>query len=231
MRKRLLYLLIITLAIVLTIYVPISFYPLNKAVIAAAEERLDAKISCRSLKIYLWRSVVARGVEAVGKGGFIVTADNTTIDYDLISLLTGRLHLKCSMENVKFPKASSIMNSLTDLLQIGRLSERPFHTVRGDFYVGRDDTLTQNLALLSDDLKILANACTDRDDNINSSVYFFLNEKIVSGIPRQVREGLLRKVDGPWYSIDIGIMGNYERPALRIMTEHFKMNITVGRSG
>lgn len=230
MKRRLIIFLIITLSIALSIYVPVSFYPLNKIILMAAEKRLDAKISCRNIKIYLWRSIIAKDIEAVGKGGFTVKADNGVIDYDLASLVTGRLHLRCGLENARFSRRSSIMNALTDLLGIEPIDGSAFHTVRGDFYVGRNDTLTQDLVFLNNGVKIIANSFTDREDNIRGSLYLFLNDDITKDIPQEVRVVLLRKEDGPWSSIYVGIMGNYERPSLRIMTERFKMNIAVGRS-
>jgi len=223
MKKILLVLLLLSL---LTIYVPISFYPINRLLINALEDRLDAEIDCRSLKIYLWRSLVAKDVEAMGKGGFALSAENVVIDYDLISIVTGRLHAKCGLENVKFYKGGSIMNSLSDILQIKPLGNTTFKTVQADFYIGKDDTLTQNLTLLSDEIKILGNATTDKDNAIMCLLYFSIRDYVVSEIPKEIRDSLLQKEEGPWSSIYIGIMGNYKEPILRIITERFRINIS-----
>lgn len=229
MRRGLIIFLIITLAIILSVYLPVSFYPLNKIILTAAGKRLDARISCRNMKIYIWRSIIAKEIEAVGNGGFSVKADKGVIDYDLASLVTGRLHLKCGLENAGFSRRSSIMNALTDLLDIEPIVTNAFHTVRGDFYVGYDDTITQDLVFLNDNVKIIVNAFTDTEDNIRGSLYLFLNDAVTGKIPKEVRAAILRKEDGPWSSIYVGIMGNYQRPALRIMTERFRMNIAAGR--
>ncbi len=226
-RKIIIALAIICTLVVLSVYIPVSFYPLNKTLIWLLEKRLDAKVACRSLKIYIWRSLVAEGVEALGKGGLALTAEKAVIDYDLISLITGRLQLKCNLDNVRFFKGSSIMNSLTDILQIQPLGNLTFHTMQSNFYVGRRDTLTQDLTLLSDKIKIFANAVTDRDDNIVSLLYFFLRDEIADEMPKELRDSLLQKEEGPWSSIYLGIMGNYKQPRLRLMTERFRMNIAL----
>lgn len=226
MRKNIIALFIIIVFLILSVYIPISFSPLNKGLINLLEKRLDAEIECRSLKIYIWRSLIANGVEVFGKGGFALSADNVIVDYDLVSLMTGRFHLTCNLENVKFYKSSSIINSLSDMLHIQPLGNLTFKTINAKVYVGKSDTLTQDLTLLSDKIKIFGNAITDKDDTIMCFLYFFLKDDIVDEMPKEIRNPLLQKEEGPWSSVYVGIMGDYKKPVLRIMTERFRMNIS-----
>lgn len=226
MKKFTIAVLIISLFIAFTIYVPLSFYPLNNLLLNLLEKRLEAKIAYRSLKIYLWRSLTAEGIEALGKGGFGLSAEKGSIDYDLMSIITGRLHLVCELENVKFYKGSSIINSLSDILHMQPLGNVTFKSIEGNIFVGRFNTLTQDLTLLSDKIKIFGNAVTDRDDNIMCLLYFFMKDDLVNEIPEEIRDSLLHKEEGPWSSIYVGIMGNYKKPLLRIITDRFRMNIS-----
>lgn len=226
MRRSTISILIIGALLIFTIYVPIPLGPLKIILIKIFETRLDADIKCRSLKIHTWRSITAKEVEAYGKGGFALSAESVVFDYNIASVLTGRLHITCNLEDVKFYRSSSIINSLTDMLHIKPLGNQTFNTVRADLFVGRRDTLTQNLTMLSDEMKIFGNAITDRDDNIMSLLYIHLKEKVADDIPNEIRDALLKKEDGPWSSLYIGIMGNYRTPMLRIITERFRMNIS-----
>ena len=225
MKKSIIVLSAMGLLIAMPAYVPLALNPLNKALIYALENRLNAKIKCRSLNVRLWRSVTASGIEALGSGGFAIKADRAVIDYDFLSLVTGRLHVKCKLEEAKFYKKSSIASSVTDLLHIEPIGNTTFNTVQGNFYVGRLDTLTQDLALIGNDIKIYINAVTDKNDNIKGLIRFFISDKIATDIPDEIRGTALQKEKGPWSSIDIGIMGNYQTPSIRIMTERFRMNI------
>lgn len=225
MKKTLITLLVVLLVLILSIHIPISFYPLNKILINLLEKRLDAQIICRSLKIYIWRSIVAEGVRARGKGDIALSAKNAVINYDPISLITGRLHLRCDLENVNFYKTGSIINSLSDLLHIPPLGNLSFKTIEGDFYVGRHNTITHNLTFLGDKIKIFGNALTDKDNSIRCFLYFFLKNDIVNEMPKDIQDSLQRE-DDQWSSIYVGIMGNYQRPLLRIITERFRMNIS-----
>jgi len=224
--KRIIVSAVICVIFIVTLYVPVSFYPLNKILISLVEKRLDVDIALRSFKIYLWRSITANGLEALGEGGFALRAESATIDYDLISLSTGRLRLSCELENVEFYEAGSIINSLTDMLQIRPLGDITFKTARADLYVGKNDTLTQNLYLVSDRLKIFGNAVTDKDNNITCLLYFFLNREIVKEMPDKLRDSLLKKEDNQWSSMHVGIIGNYKEPKLSLITGQFRMNIS-----
>ena len=53
-----------------------------------------------------------------------------------------------------------------------------------------------------------------------------MNEEITGQMPAVMREGLLKKEDGPWSSMHFGIIGNYSRPRIKIITERFRMNIS-----
>ncbi|MBL7069480.1 MAG: hypothetical protein ISS34_06440 [Candidatus Omnitrophica bacterium] len=225
-KKKIILIAVIGILLVVTIYVPISFYPLNKLLIGVIEKRIDADITLRSFKIHLRRSLAATGIEVFGKGGFALRADSVEIDYDLISLTTGRLHLSCNLENVEFYEGGSIINSLTDMLQIRPLGGITFKTAHADLYIGKNDTLTQNLRLVSDKLKIFGNAVTDKDNNIFCLLYFFLNKEIVKEMPEALRNSLLKKEDNQWSSMHLGIMGNYKKPRLSLITGQFRMNIS-----
>lgn len=225
MKKFLIALAVVLALGVYSVYLPISFYPLNRAILKQLEKRLEAKIECRSLKIYPWRSFAAKGVTALGKGGFGLSADSVVLDYDLLSLTTGRLHVTCNLRDVNFYKTSTIMVSLTDLLQIKPLGNFTFNAVRGDLHVGKHDTLTQNLAFLSENIKIFGNATTDTENNITSLLYFFFSDTVIKEMPNELREVLLKKEEGSWYSLYVGITGNYREPLLNIRTEKFRMNI------
>jgi len=226
MKKTALIALAVLILYAVTTHVPLVF-PLNALFIKAVERRLDADILARSFKIYLWRSLAATEIEATGKGGFGLRAEKARVDYDLFSFFaTGRLRLECSLEGVKLGKSNSIINSLVDMLQLEPMENVAFDTVSAELYVGVKDTITKNLSLVSDKLKIFGSATTDMDDNITCLLQLHINEEITGQMPSVMREGLLKKEDGPWSSMHFGIIGNYSRPQIKIITERFRMNIS-----
>lgn len=216
----------IAVLILASFFMPISLYPLNRLILNIAGDRLDAKINCSSLKINIWRYIAADNIEVVGKGGFGLTAEKLRVDYDLTSLVTGRLHLSCNLGNIKFYRSGTIMSSVSDMLNIRPIGNRAFENASAELFVGKNDTITQDLFLIGDDVKIAGDAVTGKDDTIICLLRFFLNDSITEEIPEELRGSLLNKEDGPWSSIHIGIMGNYEKPRLRIITDRFKMNIS-----
>ncbi|MFH1753432.1 MAG: hypothetical protein ABH875_04545 [Candidatus Omnitrophota bacterium] len=224
--KRISVLAITSALIAATFYAPISFRPLNIFLTKAVEKRLDAKVSCRSVRLYLWRSITADGVKALGKNGFAVSADKASLEYDLLSLFSGRLHVKCSLSDVKFYKGSMVMNSLSDMLNIEPLGNMTFKAAEADLYLGWRDTVTHNLAIKNDNIKISGNALTDIESNINCLLCFSLKDEMTEEMPNEIRESLFRKEAGAWTSVCIGIMGNYKKPMLRIMTDNFRINIS-----
>jgi len=217
--------MIISVITAFSIYMPVSFGALNSLLVRNLEKRLHADISYDALRVYLWRSLTVDGLKGIGKGGFGFDADKVTVDYDLTSLVTGRLHLRCSFENARFYRSGNIVGSLVDMLQIEPLGNLTFKSIEGDLFVGRQDTLTQNFAMVSDNIKVFGNASTDIDDDIRVMAYILLNESLVDTIPKEIRGTLLQKEEGPWSSIYVRIMGNYKKPNLRIMTDRFRMNI------
>jgi hypothetical protein len=225
MKKFLAIFFVIIAFAVMVPHIPISFYPLNRLLIRAAESRLKAEIRCRSLELYAGRKLVAKGIEAIGKGGFGLNAESAVIAYDPVSVITGRLHLACDFKNVNFYRAGSIMNSLSDMLQMRPLGDLTFDSITGDLYVGMTDTITQDINLTSDTLRIRGNAVTRRDDTILCFLKFLLKDEAAEDIPEEVRRSLLKKEEGSWSSIFVGIMGDYRKPSLRIITDHFRMNV------
>lgn len=225
-KKRVLFTAIIAALITATFYAPVSFRPLNIFILKALEEKLDAKITCRSVTIYLWRSIKAEGFQALGKKGFAVSADSVVVQYDPLSIFTGRLHVKCSLNNVKFYKGGTIMNSISDILNIEPLGKTIFKTAKADLYVGWRDTLTHNLLFESDKVRIRGNALTDIEKNINCFLCFSIKKDMTEEIPDEIRDSLFKKEAGSWTSVCVGIMGNYQKPMLRIMTDHFRINIS-----
>ena len=225
-KKTVLFTAITAALITATFYAPISFRPLNIFILKALEERLDAKIACRSVTIYLWRSIKAEGFQALGKGGFAISADSVMVQYDPISIFTGRLHVKCSLSGVKFYKGGTIMNSISDMLNIEPLGNTTFRTAEADLFVGWQDTLTHNLILESDKMKIRGNALTDIERNINCFLCFSIKKDIADEIPDEIRDSLFKKETDSWTSVYVGIMGNYKKPLLRIMTDRFRINIS-----
>ena len=226
MKKRIITLTSILLLIAATTYAPISFGPLNTLLIKLVEKRLDARIACRSLKIYLWRCLVADDIQVIGRGGFALSAEKATIHYDLVSIVTGRFHMRCNLDNGKFYRGGTIMNSLSDILYIQPLGNTTFETVQADLFVGRRDTVAHNLLLSSDKIKISGGALTDTNNNIKCLLSFSLDEDLTKEMPDEIKGSLFKNEQGARSNISVGIMGNYKKPTLRIMTERFRMKIS-----
>ncbi len=225
MKKFLALLLIVVFILALAVHIPLSIAPLNRIILDRLGQRLNVNIDCRSLKLYLWRSFVAEGVEATGKGGFRLKAENVVIDYDPISLVTGRLHVKCSLEDVMFFEEGSILDAIFSMLDIKPMHGAAFSSISGDFYIGKSDIITRDLAFLSNDFKIYGNGVTDSDTNIMCLLRFFLRDDLADEIPEGIRDTFLKKEEGPWSSLYVGVMGNYKKPVLRIMTDWLRLNI------
>ncbi len=214
------------IAIALALYGPIKFNPIKRAFIYALEKRLDAKISCRSLKIRPGRYIVISGLDANGKGGFGLTAKEVRFNYNLVSLITGRLHIRCNLEEVNLYKTSTIIDSLSGMLQIESLGNVLFDVVQADLFVGTTNTLAHNLIFLSNKIKIFGDALTERDNTIMCNFLLLLKDDLISDIPDEIRSSLLKSEGDSWSSLHVGIMGNYKKPSLRIITDRFRMNIT-----
>lgn len=227
MKRTIAALLIPMILVFITVLVPISFGPLNEALIRIIENRVGAKISCRSLNIYVWRSLVAEGVKAVGKGGFALSAEKAEISYDLTSLITGRLHVSCRLSDVKFYKGTTVMDSISDMLFIEPLGDMAFEKVKVDLFIGKQDTITHDLSLLSDNIRIYGKAFSDKDDNIKCLLRFDLKDELLKEIPEEIRGAIFNKEEDAWSNINVGLMGNYGKPNIRIITERIRMNIAL----
>jgi hypothetical protein len=226
MRKTLIIIVGTALFVTATIYAPICFKPLNKLVISTVEKRLETKLAFGSLRFYIWESLIAEKIEALGKGGFGLKAEKATIDYDLTSLVTGRLHVTCRLDRVKFYKGSPLIDSVTDLLYIEPLGNITFDRMDADLFVGMEDTITQDLRLTSDKIRILGDAHSDKEDNVRCFLRFYLSDDIVKDIPDELKGTLLKSEGEGWSSLHVGIIGNYSKPIFRILTEGFKLNIS-----
>jgi hypothetical protein len=215
----------------LTYYVPIPVFGITRLLLFPIEKRLNADIELGSLKVYLWRSIEAERIAAAGKGGFGLKAESARIGYDLASIVSGRLHIHCELEGVVFYKGGSIMDSVSGALNIDVLGGTAFEKVTGDFFVGPDDTITQDLTLDGEEMKIVANALTDKKDSIRCILTMHLREDLANEIPDRVRGEILEGGEGPWRKVSVGIMGNYKKPSINIVTERYKLKYHLKNNG
>ncbi len=227
MKKTIIVLLAITILCAITLYVPFSIWPFGRPMLMAIEKRTESKIAFRTLKVFLLRSLEANDVEAVSKEGFGARAGKACIKYDIRSLVTGRLHLVANFEEVSFYKSGTIMTSISDMLCIKPIGNMVFDTLNVDLFIGREDTITHNLILENSQIRIKTKAVIDREDNVSCLIHISVSDALTKDIPDQVRETFFDDEGGGWLGIDIGIMGNYSKPVLRILTKRFRMNIAV----
>jgi hypothetical protein len=208
-----------------TLYLPVDIPPVNRILISVLEERLGAKVDYGSLRIYLWRSIQAERVEAMGSGGLAMTADKVAIEYDPLSLSAGRLRVTCDLEDVRFYR-SAVIASLSDLLQIEPLGDMTFNEVRLELFVGARDTITDNLTMTSDKIVVRGSAFTDRDDNILCALEVKVHDDLTRDIPGEIRGSLFKDEPGPWSSVPVRIAGNYSSPRFSIITDYLRLNIS-----
>lgn len=226
MKKAALALLVLSLVVVVTWYVPISLKPLNAFLIGQIGDRLDAEIKCGTFRIFLWDRLELEDLEAFGRGGFALSADKGRVEYNLASIIGGRLHVRCGLKKVRFYQGGTIMNSLSDMLYIDPIGNITFDDAMVEFFVGKEDTITHNLELASEKIRITGNALTDIKDNLRCRLRFYLSEEIAQGIPEEIRGTLLSQEGEGWYMAQVNIVGNYKKPVLRIMTQFLRMNIS-----
>jgi len=226
MKRALLILSIIAALSVITVFIPVYSQPLNTAIVKIVEKRLDSHIAYRSLVVYPWRGLVANGLELLSSNSLGLSADHATLSYDIASVATGRLHMKLGLKNVRLYRASLSGARVPKQLYLNLFGDRVFDELGADIFMGQGRTLTSDIRLVSDKLKISGDAFTDTDRNISCFLCLLLSDDAISGIPDELKGSLMRKEEGPWSSTCIGIMGNYRTRALRIFTDRFRMSIS-----
>jgi len=217
---------VIAVIVLLSYYAPIPVFGITKLLLFPIEKRLNADIELGSLRVLLWRSIEAKRIEVAGNGGFGLKAKSVRIEYDLASVVSGRLHIRCEFEGVSFDKGSSIIDSVSSALNIDSLSGATFESVTGDFFVGLDDTITQDLTLEGREIRIVANAMTDKKDSVRCLLTIFLREDLAGGIPESASDSIFKNNEGPWRSFSVGIMGDYKKPSISILTKRYKINLS-----
>ena len=206
-------------------FVSISFSPLSNLVISILGKRLNADLECSSMRIKMLRSLEVDNVTAVGADGTTITIKKGVFLYNPVSIITGRLEINCSLEDVSVSGKASLLDLVMDLLSMEYLEDIKFGRVSGHFFIGLSDTITKNLSGISEYIKFYADGVTGKDNSVNLRIRLLLNDEITSSIPKEMRGFLLKKESGPWMSISIGVTGNYKKPSLRLLSSVFELNI------
>jgi len=228
LKKYIYAVLIITILAATALYfIPITFAPLNKAILYSLGKRFDAKIGCHAMKVKLFDSIEADGVRIKGIGGIDITIKKAIISYSLASLfVTDRLESACSLEDVKIYGNPSLVALVADFLSVETFENISFPIVKADFFIGKSDTITKNLTGASEDIIFFVDGLTRKDNSLMVRLKLFLSDKLTEGISQNISELILKDEEGPWSSAVIGVTGNYKSPSLRLLSDQFSLDLT-----
>lgn len=226
MKKFITFLLILAILGGVFYFVPISFPPLNRLILTVLEKRLDADIDCGSMSVKLFNSIEVENIIASGRNGMMITIKKGAFSYNPVSIFTTRrLHVACSLKDVAVLGKASILELITDLLYMDYFKDVVFNDVKGDFFIGINDTITKKLRGRSRQIKFDADGLTRKDNSINLRLSLSVIEDLVDSVSSEIKDTFLKK-EGRWYSILVGITGNYKKPSLRLMSENFRLDLT-----
>jgi len=226
MKKLIIVFLSLALLLGTFYYFPLSFGPLNKLLIRVLEKRLDAKIDYKSIRLEKLYSLHVEDVNAAGKGGVTIFIKKGEFSYNVMGLFSaGRLEIRTNLEDVVITGKASIVELLSDFLSVGPLKNLSFDTIKGSFFMGKEDTIIQNLTAKSGLIRFNIDGVTQKDNSINLRLRLAVNNKLSESIPKDIWNGYLKKESGPWVSILIGLTGNYKKPSLRLISERFHLDI------
>lgn len=208
-------------------FVPLSFPPLNAALVYALEKRFNADIDVASMRVRPLCSLSAEEIKITSKDGPAVIIKKGAFTYSLLDLFTAqRLGINCEFKDVTIYGKASILDLITDLLNMEIPEDIKFSEIRGSFFIGMEDTITKDLTGTSEEIRFNADGVTGKDNSINLRIHLLLNDSLSASIPKEIRNALLEKEDGPWASFSVLITGDYKKPSLKLLNKLFRLDIT-----
>ena len=210
------------------VFFPIKSNALNHVILAPLENKFKRKFQFQRSSIRLAGNVFLKDVTVTDKSGMAFHASTASVKYNLIDVLFGKKETEFFMENTKFYKDVSLLNSVSSILVIAKMPNVEFDTIEGSFYSQNDAVYIKKFLAANDKINISGKGWVTKAGELDGTVHFSFGKTITDTVPSIVKATLLYNEGGGRMGITLKASGNYTKPFLNIDSSTFKMNIKEG---